>query len=251
MEKIRLIIIEDNKLLREGIRLMIKNQKDIMVVAALGDRINVQDKIRDLIPDILLMDLGLIHQNSLELVKSLKKKFPKLKIIVMDLLPVQSDMIQFLEAGISGFILKDATTEEFMTTIRSVAKGDKIILPHLNESLLSEIVDKSIKEFMNSKLIESIRMTENEKIITEYVSEGFTDKEIGSKLRLNASLVKGHIDNILEKLSLSKHVQIAVYRDSGGDSFNSSDVRQMKTKILKKDKTNGSFQRKQIFSKIK
>ena len=154
MEKIRLIIIEDNKLLREGIRLMIKNQKDIMVVAALGDRINVQDKIRDLIPDILLMDLGLVHQNSLELVKSLNKKFPFLKIIVMDLFPVQSDMIQFLEAGISGFILKDATTEEFMTTIRSVAKGDKIILPHLNESLFSKIVDKSVKELMNSKLIE-------------------------------------------------------------------------------------------------
>jgi len=236
MKKIRLIIIEDNKLLREGIRVMVKEQKDIRVVAALGDRIKVHDKIRDLKPDVLLLDLGLVNQNSLELVKSLKKKFPELKMIVMDLLPIQSDIILFIEEGVSGFILKDATTEDFMNTIRSVAKGDKIYPSQLHGSLFSQIVDNAINELMDSKLIESIRMTENEKKIIEFVSAGLSDKEIAKKLPLTISKVKGHIDNILEKMCLSSRVQIAVYRNSGGDSFNSSNVKPMKAKILKKNR---------------
>lgn len=234
MKKIRLIIIEDNKLLREGIRVMVKGQKDIRVVAALGDKIKVNDKIRDLKPDVLLLDLGLVNQNSLELVKSLKKKFPKLKMIVMDLLPIQSDIILFIKEGVSGFILKDATTEDFMNTIKSVAKGEKIFPSQLHGSLFSEIVDNAINELMGSKLIESIRMTENEKKIIGLISAGFSDKEIAKKLRLKISIVKSHVDNILEKMSLNTHVQIAVYRNSGGDSFNSSYVKPRK--ILKKDR---------------
>ncbi len=242
MKKIRIIIIEDNKLLREGINAMVKKQKDIHVVAALGDKIKVHDKIRDSKPDVLLLDLGLVNQNSLELVKSLKKKFPKLKMIVMDLLPIQSDMIQFIEEGVSGFILKDATTEDFMNTIRSVAKGDKVFPSQLHGSLFSEIVDDAVNELMDSKLIESIRMTENEKKIVGLISAGLTDKEIAKKLQLSVSIVRGHIDNILEKLSLSTRVQIAVYRNSGGDSFggdsfNSSNVKSIKAKILKKERS--------------
>ena len=237
MKKIRLIIIEDNKLLRKGISVMVKEQKDIQVVAALGDRIKVHDKIRDLKPNVLLLDLGLVNQNSLELVKSIKKKFPKLKMIVMDLLPIQSDIILFIEEGVSGFILKDATTEDFMNTIRSVAKGEKIFPSQLHGSLFSEIVDNAVNELMSSKLIESIRMTENEKRIIGLISAGLSDKEIAKKLRLTISVVKGHIDNILEKMSLSSRVQIAVYRNSGRDSFNSSGIKPIKAKIVEKERT--------------
>lgn len=219
MKNIRLIIIEDNKLLREGIRVMLKGQKDIQVAAALGDRIKVQDKIVELKPDVLLLDLGLVNQNSLELVKSLKKKFPKLKMIVMDLLPIQSDMLQFIEQGVSGFILKDATTGDFMNTIRSVAKGEKVFPPQLHGSLFSEIVENAVNELMESKLIESIRMTDNEKKVIELLSGGFTDKEIANKLSMTVSKVKSHIDNILEKMSLNTRVQIAVYKNSGEDIF--------------------------------
>ncbi|HEY3250159.1 MAG TPA: response regulator transcription factor [Ignavibacteria bacterium] len=237
MKKIRLIIIEDNKLLREGIGVMIKEQNDIKLVGALGDKIKVHDKIRDLKPNVILLDLGLVNQNSLELVKSLKKKFPELKMIVMDLLPIQSDIIKFIEEGISGFILKDATTEDFMNTIRAVAKGNKIFPSQMHGSLFSEIVDNAVNELLDSKLIESIRMTENEKKIIKFISAGFTDKQIAKKLRLPVYIVKGHIANILEKMSLNTRVQIAVYRNSGEDSVNSSDVKPKKAKILKQNRT--------------
>ena len=250
MEMIRMIVIEDNKLLREGIRIMVKEQKDIRIVAALGDKIKVQDKIRDLKPNVLLLDLGLVNQNSLELVKSLKKKFPELKMIVMDLLPTQSDMKQFIKEGVSGFLLKDATTEDFMNTIRSVAKGDKIFLSQLEGSLFSNIVDNAVNELLHSKLIESIRMTENEKKIIKLITSGFTHKEISEKLNLKISIVKGNIHNILEKMSLSKYVQIAVYENSGGGFVNSAEKKQAKAKILKKDRKNGFSQKKTVSKKL-
>jgi len=237
MKKIRLIIIEDNKLLREGISALVKKQKDMHVAAASGDRIKVQDKIRDVKPDILLLDCGLVNQNSLEIVKSIKKKFPKLKIIVMHLLPIQCDIIQFVEHGVSGFIPKDATTENFINTIRSVAKGEMIFPSQLHGSLFSEIVDNGVNELLDSKIIESIHMTENEKKIIELISAGMNDKDIAKKLHLAVSLIRCHLNNILEKMSLNTYVQIAIYRNSSGESLNLSKVKQGKTKILNKDRT--------------
>jgi DNA-binding NarL/FixJ family response regulator len=222
MPKIRIIIIEDNKLLREGLSMMLKARKDMLVVAALGDRIKVKDKINTLKPNILLVDLGLVNQNSLEMVKSIIKDFPKLKLIVMDLLPVRSDIIQFSEQGVSGFILKDATTDDFINTILSVSKGNKVFPSQMHGSLFSEIVDGAVNELLDSKLIESIRMTDNERIIMEYISKGFTDKEISGKTKMSLSIVKGHIDNILEKMALNSHVQISVYRGSSEDILHPS-----------------------------
>lgn len=214
MKKIRLLIIEDNKLLREGIKAMVKEQTDMQVVAALSDRIKVVDKINLYKPDILLLDLGLANQNSLELVICLKKEFPKVEIIVMDLLPIQSDIVQFIKEGVCGFILKDASTEEFMSTIRACAKGDKVFPPQLHGTLFSEIVDDAVTELTESKLVESIRMSDQEKKIVECISNGLTDEDIAKELDISISMVKSHIDNILEKISLSTRVQIAIYNNS-------------------------------------
>jgi len=225
------MIIEDNKLLREGLKAMFKEHAEFQVIAALSDKINVLEKIRELKPDILLLDIGLVNHNSLRLVKSLKKKFPELKMIVMDLLPIQSDIKQFIEDGVTGFILKDATTEEFMDTIRRVAKGEKIFPSQLHGSLVSEIVDDAVNELMDSKLIESIRMTDNEKKIIDLISTGLTDEQISKNLTMEIPLVKSHIDNILEKMSLNTRVQIAVYKNSEEESVKLSGN---KSKDLKK-----------------
>jgi len=217
MSKIRIIIIEDNKLLREGISRMLKARSDIVVVAALSDRIKVKDKIKTLKPNILLLDLGLVNQNSLEMVNYILKEFPKLKLIVMDLLPVRTDIIQFSEMGVAGFILKDATTEDFINTIVSVSRGDKVFPSQMHGSLFSEIVDSAVNELLASKLMESIRMTHNERTIMAYISRGLTDTEIAAKTNLALSIIRGHIDNILEKMALNSHVQISIYRSSNED----------------------------------
>jgi DNA-binding NarL/FixJ family response regulator len=225
MKKIRLIIIEDNRLLREGVIALLKEHHDLNVVAAFGGAENVLSKIRDLKPDVMLLDLGLPDQNALELVKSLKAKFPKTRVIVMDLVPIQADILQFVKAGVSGFILKDATTVDFIRTIRLVAGGDKILPPHLTGSLFSQIIDYGVKEMGASKLVESVRMTKREREVVELIAAGLSNKEIANKLQLSIYTIKSHVHNILEKMALNTRVQIAIYAHSNDDfSTTSSDT---------------------------
>jgi DNA-binding NarL/FixJ family response regulator len=211
MKKIRLLLIEDNRLLRDGITAMLKEQPDIMVVAASGTGEAVMQKIQALKTDIVLLDLGLRSQNSLETVKSIKKKYSEVRIIVMDLVPAQADVLEFVTAGVSGFILKDASIADFLKTIRSVAGGDKILPSHLTESLFSQIVEHAVNGRGASKVIESVRMTKRERQVIELITDGLTNKEIAQALHLSTYTVKSHVHNILEKLAMHTRVQIAGY----------------------------------------
>ena len=211
MKKITLMIIEDNRLLREGIAAMIKEQYDMKVVAALGTSENILHKINTLKPNVALLDLGLRNQNSLQLVKAVKKNFSGTKIIVMDLVPVHEEILEFVQAGVSGFILKDATVSDFLKTIRSVAKGNKILPPHLTDSLFSQIIEHAINGTKKSSLIKSVRMTKREKQVIGLIADGLTNKEIAQNLHLSTYTVKSHVHNILEKLALHTRVQIAKY----------------------------------------
>lgn len=218
MKKIRLILIEDNRLLREGINAMLKKEPDINVVASFGDSDFVIDKISELKPNVVLLDLGLPNQNSFDLVKSLKEEYKDVKVIVMDLVPIQEDILRFVEAGVSGFILKDATVAEFTKTIRQVAGGEKILPPTLAGSLFSQIVDYGVKELGPTKVIQSVRMTRREGEIVQLIAEGLANKEIAFKLNLSIYTVKSHVHNILEKMALNTRVQIAIHSHSSKNS---------------------------------
>ena len=211
MKKIKLLLIEDNRLLREGLNVMLKKQKDINVVETVGNGENILNIMQKYKPDIVLLDLGLRNRNSLNLVKLIKKKFQVTKVIVMDLIPSQEDVYEFVQEGVSGFILKDATVSDFLKTIRSVAKGFQILPPNLTVSLFSQIVDHAVKGSNHSAVMESVRMTKRERQVIELISEGFTNKEIAQELHLSTYTVKSHVHNILEKLALSTRVQIAKY----------------------------------------
>jgi len=217
MKKITLMVIEDNRLLREGIAAMIKEQYDMKVVAALGTSENILHKINTLKPNVALLDLGLRNQNSLQLVKAVKKNFSGTKIIVMDLVPVHEEILEFVQAGVSGFILKDATVSDFLKTIRSVAKGNKILPPHLTDSLFSQIIEHAINGTKKFSLIKSVRMTKREKQVIELIADGLTNKEIAQNLHLSTYTVKSHVHNILEKLALHTRVQIAKYAHTTED----------------------------------
>jgi len=196
---------------------MIEEQKDLKVLAAFGDCTKALQSIRKFQPGIVILDLGLRNQNSLQLVKILKKDFQKIKVIVMDLVPLQEDVLVFVQAGVSGFILKDATVNDFLHTIRSVAGGAKVLPPRLTESLFSQIVDKAVRELGTSKIIGSVKMTRRERQVIDLVADGLTNKEIAQKLHLSTYTIKSHIHNILEKLALHTRVQIAKYAHTSQD----------------------------------
>jgi DNA-binding NarL/FixJ family response regulator len=188
---------------------MLKKQSDMHVVATVGNGENILMMMGKLKPNIVLLDLGLRNQNSLQIVKLTKKHFTEIKIIVMDLIPLQADILEFVQAGVSGFILKDANVAEFFKTIRSVYQGARVLPSHLTGSLFSQIVEHAINGSKPSVIDESVRLTKRERQVIELIADGATNKEIAQKLHLSTYTVKSHVHNILEKLALNTRVQIA------------------------------------------
>jgi DNA-binding NarL/FixJ family response regulator len=199
--KIRLLIIEDNRILREGIISMLKPCRDITVISEHHNTENTIVKIHKLKPNIILLDLGLRSQNSLRIVENVKKEFSEAKIIVMDLVPVNADILRFVKAGAEGFILKDASQDEFLDTIRAVAVGEKVLPRQADDSLFARIIENAVKGG-KTKLINSIKMTKREKEVLSFLGNALTNKQIASKLRISEMSIKGYIRSILEKLAL-------------------------------------------------
>jgi two-component system nitrate/nitrite response regulator NarL len=210
MSIIRLLLIEDNRLLRDGIAKMLKAYRDIKVVAASGDGTHTIARIHELKPNVILLDLGLRSQNSLQVVEVVKKEFPQAKVIVMDLAPAQGDVLQFVKAGASGFILKDATLDDFLATIRSVAGGGKVLPPLLGASLFSQIIEHAVSGG-RADLNKAIRMTKREREVIALISDGLSNKEIGQRLHIATYTIKSHVHNIMEKLALHTRLQVANY----------------------------------------
>jgi len=209
MKKIKILLIEDNRLLREGISALLKKQPDMNVVTTVGNGENILTLVGKFKPNIVLLDLGLRNQNSLQVVKLIKANFQNIKIIVMDLIPLQTDVFEFVQAGVSGFMLKDISVAEFLKTIRSVFEGAQVLPPHLTGSLFSQIVEHAINGLPPRVINESVRMTKRERQVVELIADGSTNKEIAQKLNLSTYTIKSHVHNILEKLALNTRVQIA------------------------------------------
>lgn len=193
---------------------MLKKEADISVVAAFDDTDFSTEKVEEFKPDVILLDIGLTNKDSLELVKILKSEYKDLSIIIMDLLPIQEDIIRFIEIGVAGFILKDATLNELTNTIRTVASGEKVLPSILAGSLFSQIMEYGVKEMGHKKMIQSVRMTNREREIVDLIAQGLANKEIANQLNLSVYTVKSHVHNILEKMALNSRVQIVLYAQS-------------------------------------
>ncbi|MGE5363167.1 MAG: LuxR C-terminal-related transcriptional regulator [Bacteroidota bacterium] len=210
MIKIRLLLIEDNRLLRDGILEILKPNKDIKVIPASGNGKETLEKLRKLKPNVILLDLGLRSQNSLHIVEIVKKDFPDAKIIVMDLAPVQADILLYVKAGASGFILKDTSLNDLIITIRSVAEGSTVLPALLIDSLFSQIVDEAVRK-EPSVLKDAVRMTKREHEVIELLGEGLSNRQIAQRMHISAYTVKSHIHNIMEKLALHTRLEMANY----------------------------------------
>lgn len=205
---IRILLIEDNRILREGITAMINEQEDVKVEAVSDGKENTLNRTRTVKPDVVLMDLGLDSQNSLEVVQSVKKEFPGVKIIGMGLAPTQSDILEFVQAGAEGFILKNATVDDMIRTIRAVAGGETVLPSTMTGSLFSQVAEHALlKGKRNLKV--AMRMTQREKEVIALIVDGMSNKEIADNLGIATFTVKSHVHNIMEKLALHSRLQIA------------------------------------------
>jgi DNA-binding NarL/FixJ family response regulator len=208
MKKIRILIIEDNRVLRDGLSLMLDGQVDMHVVSTIGSGNNVLLKANHAKPHIILLDVGLKSLNELSVVALVRKNLPEAKVIGMGFVPSQSDIVEFVSAGASGFILKDATVKEFLKSIRSVAHGEKVLPPSLTDSLFSHVVSLALKNNKGNH-INAVRMTKREREIIVLIADGLSNKEIAQRLNIATHTVKSHVHNIMEKLALHSRLQIA------------------------------------------
>jgi two-component system nitrate/nitrite response regulator NarL len=160
-------------------------------------------------PGVILLDLGQEDQNNLQFVKLIKKEFQKTKIIVINIAPLQSDVFEYVQAGVSGFILKEAGSSEFYKTVCRVNQGINVLPQNLAGLLFSQIVKSAAIVASSSEIKKLFDMTKRENEVIKCIAEGFTNKEIAEQLHLSTFTVKSHVHNILEKLSLSTRVQIA------------------------------------------
>jgi len=210
---ITVVIVDDNRLVREALAALLDPLDDLRVVAA-----GVADPafIEETNPDVLLLDVGLGDEDSFRVAATLSKQRPGTKIIMMDLAPMNEDIVQFVNAGVSGFVLKDATFDEFVATIRTVAAGGKVLPPSMAESLFSQIARSAAANQGREQVLDDVRMTRREREVIESIGEGLSNKEIAQRLNIAAHTVKSHVRNVMEKLALHTRLQIAAYSRRDG-----------------------------------
>jgi DNA-binding NarL/FixJ family response regulator len=215
MRKTRIFLVEDNRILRDGIKAVIDAQADLRVVASVGGIYDPVRETRKSNAQVVLIDLGLRNKNGLDIVTALRRELSPVNVIGMGLIPSQLDIVEFVKAGASGFILKDASIDDVLGTIRAVARGIKVIPPLLTGSLFTHVVDhalrKGTREFRGA-----IRMTKREKEIIALIADGLSNKDIAQQLNIEIYTVKSHVHNILEKLALHSRLQISAYVHNEG-----------------------------------
>jgi len=210
---IALVLIDDNRLLREGLAAMIHTQPGFKVLAAFADVDEALTKVREAKPDVVLIDFGLADHDSLGLTATVHAEVPAARVIVMGLMPVQEDVADYVRAGASGFIMKDATFEGFFETIRAVAAGAEVLPPALTTTLFSQIV-LNAGPATTAKVLESVRLTPREGEVISLLGEGLSNKEMARRMGIAVHTIKSHVHNVLEKLALHSRLEVAAFTHS-------------------------------------
>lgn len=212
---ISLVLIDDNRLLREGLAAMIHTQPGFKVLVASADVDEALAKAREVNPDVILLDFGLADHDSLSLTATVHTEVPAARVIVMGLLPVQEDVANYVRAGASGFIMKDASFEDFFATIRAVAGGAEVLPQALTTSLFSQIARNAVRGG-KARVLEGLRLTNRERQVIDLLGEGLSNKEIATRLHIAVHTVKSHVHNVLEKLALRSRLEVAAFTHAAG-----------------------------------
>ena len=206
------ILVEDNRLLRDGLASMLGAHG--LTIAATGSSAGQAMKlVARHRPQLLLLDAVLGDGETVRLVEKVRRISPGIKVIIMHLVPEHHDVTELVRAGVSGFIMKDASSSEFVAAIRSVADGRTVLPPTLAATLFSHVAAHAVTR--GSRAVRAARrMTPRERDVTSLIARGFGNREIGARLGIAPHTVKSHVHNILEKLALRTRLEVAAYAHS-------------------------------------
>lgn len=222
MAMIRVMIVDDHSLVRQGLRQLLTLEDDFDVVGEAQHGDEVMDKVAGLNPDVILMDLNLPGKNGIELTGELKNKYPDVNILALTIDNDQNHVSKIIKAGALGYVLKDIDPDTLYEAIRTVAKGEAYIQPCLLTKLLNEF-----RQFMNEEKTsispEEFGLTQRELEIVTYIASGNSNKDIAEKLFISEKTVKNHVSSILKKMALEDRTQVAVYAYRKGLVMNNQD----------------------------
>ena len=202
-------LVEDNRLLRDGLSAMLSAQGLTVVATARSGQEALREVAR-VKPQLILLDSALGDRDSPRFVREVRQTFPDIKVIVMGLLPAHEDFVEFIKAGVAGFILKDATIEVFVATILSVADGVSVLPSPMTSSLFSHVAAQALTRGKRGAKA-AVRMTARERQVIESIADGLSNKEIADRLHIATHTVKSHVHNILEKLTLHTRLEVAAF----------------------------------------
>jgi DNA-binding NarL/FixJ family response regulator len=207
-DRIRVVVIEDNCVVRQGITTLLGRFPDLEVVAT--DTRNHSTLLVETAPEVLLLNVGVVGGESLEFVRTLGTRHPGLRILLMDLLPAREDLVDFIAAGVWGFIHRNASVDDVRGTIQAVSAGLKVIPDEITGTLFGEIARKSVASD-GAEDLGSARLTPREIEVMDLVAEGMSNKAIGRRLRISLHTVKSHLRGAMDKLGMRSRLQIARY----------------------------------------
>lgn len=195
-QKISILVAEDRELVRDGICAIVNQQPDFNVIAEAEDGEKAVQLYREKQPDVVLMDLRMPNMEGVEAIALIKSEFPQTKIIILTTYDTDEDIYRGLQAGAKGYLLKDTTSEELATAIRTVYQGKKYVPQYVAIKLAERIT--------------SSELTNREIEVLKLLTKGNNNQEIGSILNITEGTVKFHVNNILNKLGVNDRTQAVI-----------------------------------------
>jgi two-component system, NarL family, response regulator LiaR len=203
-EKINILIVDDHAIVRQGLRTYLDLQPDMQVVGEAPDGQKAIDMARDLLPDIVLMDLVMPSMDGVEATRGVTSVSPSTRVIVLTSFSEDEQVFASIKAGAQGYLMKDVLPAELARAIRTVYRGEAQLDPEIARKLMHEFSNPQPQRPKHD-------LTERELEVLRLISLGKSNKEISEELVLSEKTVKTHVSNILQKLHLSDRTQAAVY----------------------------------------
>lgn len=202
-EKIRVLLADDHVLFRRGLAGLLAGRDDIEVVGEAGDGQQVIDRARELMPDVILMDVRMPGIGGLEATRRIKEEMPYVRIVILTVSESEEDLFAAVKGGAQGYLLKNIDPDDLIACLQQVQRGEAPLAPPMAAKILHEFAAPTPRP--------GPTLTARERQVLELVARGDANKEIARHLQISENTVKNHLRNILEKLHLQNRVQAVMY----------------------------------------
>ncbi len=216
MEEIRVLVVDDHALFRRGVIQTINEEPDMSVIGEAETAAAATERARDLLPDVVLLDIKLPDGSGLSVATTLQRECPYSKLVVLTVVEDDDAVLRALKEGAHGYVLKGVSAEELVQVIRSVYGGGTYVTPSMAGRLLAELTASSANRTASGLIGE---LTEREGAILDLVAQGKTNKEIAAELFLSEKTVKHYMTNVLQKLQVRNRVEAALLANREASAF--------------------------------